>query len=145
MKSLCVDTNVLLSIASEYAYPPCPAAQALSAAIASGCRIAISAQSLYEFWSVATRPPASNGFGWDIEKTRETLDALCWKFALLEEKPEVVGIWLDLVTRFRLKGKRIHDAHLLATIKANGVPTLLTLNPRDFPDGSGIEIVTPAE
>ncbi|MBI1786444.1 MAG: hypothetical protein HYR60_02695 [Acidobacteria bacterium] len=44
-----------------------------------------------------------------------------------------------------LKGKRIHDAHLLATMKANGVSRLLTYNAADFPAEAGFSILTPED
>ena len=47
-----------------------------------------------------------------------------------------------MVVSHDLKGKRIHDAHLLATMKANGVSRLLTCNAADFPAESGISIIT---
>jgi predicted nucleic acid-binding protein len=55
----------------------------------------------------------------------------------------VVDLWLDLVVAHGLKGKRIHDAHLLATMKANGVARLLTFNAADFPAEPGVSILTP--
>jgi predicted nucleic acid-binding protein len=62
---------------------------------------------------------------------------------VLQEPPAVVDLWLDIVVARRLIGKRIHDAHLLATMKANGVSRLLTCNTADFPAESGISILTP--
>ena len=71
------------------------------------------------------------------------MDTIRAKFFVLEEPPAVVDLWLDIVTAYELKGKRIHDAHLLATMKANGVTRLLTFNTADFPAESGITILTP--
>jgi predicted nucleic acid-binding protein len=64
---------------------------------------------------------------------------------VLEEPPAVVDLWLDIVVAHDLKGKRIHDAHLLATMKANGVTRLLTCNSADFPAEAGISILTPGD
>lgn len=57
--------------------------------------------------------------------------------------PAVIDLWLDIVEAHDLKGKRIHDAHLLATMQANGISRLLTCNPADFPADLGITITTP--
>ena len=65
------------------------------------------------------------------------------EFDILHDPPEVLDIWLDLVVASNLKGKRIHDAHLLATMKANRVSTLLTFNASDFPAASGFSILNP--
>ena len=61
-----------------------------------------------------------------------------------EESTEVVGLWLELVVSHEIKGKCVHDAHLLATMKANGVTRLLTFNVADFPAGTGFTILSPA-
>lgn len=62
---------------------------------------------------------------------------------MLEEPPAVVDLWLDIVAAHELKGKRVHDAHLVATMKASGVTRLLTFNKADFPAAPGITILTP--
>jgi len=69
--------------------------------------------------------------------------AIRGRFPVLPEPPEVLDLWLDLVIRNSLRGKRIHDAHLLATMRANGVTKLLTLNAADFPATPGITVLTP--
>ena len=61
------------------------------------------------------------------------------RFLVLAEPEGVLDRGLDLVVRHQLKGKRIHDAHLLATLQAHGVSLLLTANPTV----SDIAIVTP--
>jgi predicted nucleic acid-binding protein len=55
----------------------------------------------------------------------------------------VIDVWLNLVEMHDLKGKRVHDAHLLATMKANGVERLLTLNVADFPSDPDFTILAP--
>ena len=65
------------------------------------------------------------------------------RFPVLPEGPEVLDRWLEIVTAYDLKGKRIHDAHLLATLIANAVPALLTANPKDFPLVPNIALLTP--
>jgi len=91
-------------------------------------RLVVAAQVLFEFWSVATRPVVANGLGWSAARARSEVDAIRSRFRVLEEPPAVVDLWLDIVVAHDLKGKRIHDAHLLATMKANGVTRLLTCN-----------------
>jgi predicted nucleic acid-binding protein len=54
------------------------------------------------------------------------------RFPVLPEPPEALDLWLDLVIRNSLRNKRSHDAHLLATMRANGVTELLTLSAADF-------------
>ncbi len=105
--------------------------------------IAICPQVLFEFWSVATRPISANGLGWSVEQAQAEVETIRGRFVLLEEPPAVIDLWLDIVVARKLKGKRIHDAHLLATMKANGVDLLVTFNAADFPVDPGITILIP--
>lgn len=144
MDSCLLDTSVLVQLVSTASEWHAAAANAVTRALASGERVMIAPQSIYEFWSVATGPIESNGLGWTLQRTRGTIETFRTRFPILPEPPEVVEIWLDLVTTRDLKGKRIHDAHLLATMKANGVTQLLTFNPTDFPAMDDLAILTPA-
>jgi predicted nucleic acid-binding protein len=138
MDACLLDTNVLIQMVSTPVDGP--AASAVAHQLDSGTRVVLAAQTLYEFWSVATRPVNANGLGWTVERTRSAIEVFQARFPLLLEPPETVVIWLDLVTAHNLKGKRIHDAHLLATMLANRVARLLTFNASDFPAVDGIEI-----
>jgi predicted nucleic acid-binding protein len=138
-----LDTNVLLYLANAAAPEHNAAKSAVTRMLASGIRLALAAQVLFEFWSVATRAVAANGLGWAVPQARAAIDGFRGRFPILAEPPAVVDLWLDLVVAHALKGKRIHDAHLLATMKANGVNQLLTFNVADFPSGAGLTIVSP--
>jgi predicted nucleic acid-binding protein len=138
-----LDTNILLYISNPGAPQHAAAKAAVARLLAGGDRLAVAPQVLFEFWSVATRPIAANGLEWSAAQARTEVDAIRSRFLVLDEPPSVVDLWLDIVAAHGLKGKRIHDAHLLATMKANGVTRLLTLNAADFPAESGFSILTP--
>jgi predicted nucleic acid-binding protein len=143
MTACLLDTNILLYLANPEAREH-PAAKAAVAHLLSGDeRPVVAAQVLFEFWAVATRPVVANGLGWSVARARAEVDAIRSRFQVLEEPPAVVDIWLDMVVAHDLKGKRIHDAHLLATMKVNGVSRLLTCNAADFPPETDISILTP--
>ena len=144
MTAGCVlDTNILLYVSNAAAPERAAAKAAVGRLFAGGEHLAVAPQVLFELWSVATRPVATNGLGWSVAQARAEVEAIRSRFLVLEEPPAVADLWLDIVARHDLKGKRIHDAHLLATMKANGVTRLLTLNAADFPAESGISILTP--
>ena len=144
MSAACLlDTNVLLYLANPAAPEHASAKAAVARLLVGDERPVIAAQVLFEFWSVATRPAAANGLGWSVAQARAEVETIRTRFLLLEEPPAVVDLWLDLVVVHGLKGKRIHDAHLLATMQANGVARLLTFNAADFPAESGVSILTP--
>src|ERR1035438_1513868 len=144
MPDCLLDTNVLIYLVSAGAPEHVAATAAVGRILASGAKAVIAAESIYEFWSVATRPVTANGLGWTVERTRSTVGTLLARFPILYEPPEVVGIWIGIVTERGVKGKRVHDAHLLATMKANGVSHLLTFNASDFPAMDDLAILPPA-
>jgi predicted nucleic acid-binding protein len=144
MVTCLLDTNVLLYLANPAAPQHNAASRAVVRILADGGRLTVAAQVLFEFWSVATRPVSANGLGWTVAQTRLAIDGFRTRFFVLEETPAVVDLWLDLVVSNELKGKRIHDAHLLATMQANGVTHLLTFNVADFPPGAGLTILLPS-
>jgi hypothetical protein len=85
-----------------------------------------------EFWSVATRPAAVNGFGWPVGTVRSEVERLLDQFPLLPETPAVFGEWLRLVTEHNVIGKQAHDARLVAILSTHQVARLLTFNTADF-------------
>jgi hypothetical protein len=70
----------------------------------------ISTQVLVEFWAAATRPEPVNGLGWSTATTAEAIRALRDQFPLLNETPDVLDRWFELVDRFEVAGKHTHDA-----------------------------------
>ncbi len=99
---------------------------------------------LFAFWSVATRPVDVNGLGMPTAQTLAEVEAMPARFLLLAEPPTMIDFWLEIVASHDLNGKRIHDAHLPATMKANGVTRLVTFNAADFPPDPCVTILTPA-
>jgi len=143
MATILLDANVPVFLASPSSPRRGVCQTAVERIIERGDRPALSPQVLYEFWCVATRPTAANGLGWPVSEAWRAIAGFRREFDILHEPPEVLDIWLDLVVACNLKGKRSHDAHLLATMKANAVSTLLTFNTSDFPAASGITILSP--
>jgi predicted nucleic acid-binding protein len=141
--SCLVDTNVLLYFANPLAPQHRSAKSSIRCLLDEAEQLAVAPQVLYEFWSVGTRPVQANGLGCSVSEAQAHLKAFCAQFVVLEELPTVLDLWLDIVVRHQLKGKRIHDAHLLATMQANGVARILTFNPSDFPTIPGLSLIAP--
>jgi hypothetical protein len=53
---------------------------------ASGDRLVIVPQNIYEYWVVATRPIANNGLGFSAKHTESTVDAFLETFSLLRDE-----------------------------------------------------------
>jgi len=64
-------------------------------------------------------------------------------FQVLEDTRFVSEKLGDLVQRFAVKGRQVHDANIAATLLTNGLQHLLTHNGRDFGRFSPFIIVHP--
>jgi predicted nucleic acid-binding protein len=84
---------------------------------------------------VVERPLSAAEVGSDIEKWTRT-------FRIADETDEVTEILVDLIKTHEIRGKRIHDANIVATMKANSIEKLWTLNVEDFKGMPGIELIT---
>ncbi|MEL6579114.1 MAG: type II toxin-antitoxin system VapC family toxin [Cyanobacteria bacterium J06621_12] len=138
-----LDTNILLRASDRTSPSYSLAVNCVASLIAQGYQCVITPQVLIEFWVVATRPSNVNGLGWTVQKTEEKINQLVTQFALIEETEAILTEWLNLVTRHQIKGKRTHDARLMAVAIANGIDYILTFNPKDFTKIKELTIVHP--
>ncbi|WP_375492123.1 type II toxin-antitoxin system VapC family toxin [uncultured Nostoc sp.] len=138
-----LDTNILLrsrDIASpDYSLVD----RTIRYLISNNHRCFITSQVLIEFWVVATRQLAVNGFGWTPDETERTLQMLINQFEWLEETPDIFRLWFSLATTYKISGKRTHDLRIQAVVLAYNINHILTLNPKDFVEVEGITIVHP--
>lgn len=61
-----------------------------------------------------------------------TVQAFQLLFTVADETADTVSRLLDLVARYAVRGRVIHDANIVATMLTFGVRRLLTANPSDF-------------
>jgi predicted nucleic acid-binding protein len=101
-------------------------------------------QNLYEFWAVATRPAGENGLGLTVPLANCEIQNIQTIFAILPESNAVLQEWQRPVIRYEVKGRRTHDARLVATMIAHRISTILTFNYRDFAQFSEIQALDPA-
>lgn len=143
--AILVDASVLLRLcdANDGRYEECR--RVLEPETATRHDLRLCAQAIIEYWVVATRPIAQNGYdlspveaGYDVAEFRTFLPNL-------PEPPDMSDRWLRLVTRHSVKGKPSHDARLAALMEAHDVRQLLTLNPRDFARYTELKCIAPAE
>ncbi|GIV15392.1 MAG: hypothetical protein KatS3mg022_0827 [Armatimonadota bacterium] len=100
---------------------------------------------LIEFWAVSTRPREANGLGLNTEQVYSGITHIVRSLPLLEEPPDIAHRWLELVRRYKVKGKEVHDARLVAFSAAHSIPYILTLNPDDFSRYQEVTAITPAQ
>src|SRR5437763_264469 len=110
------DTNILLRVA----YRPDPKHELALSSIRklkeSGNKIHILPQTCVEFWNAFTRPVSQNGFGITIQRTRHALRLIERIFQLLPDNERVHDKWRELVFDFRVSGRQVHDARIVAAM-----------------------------
>ncbi len=141
-----LDANVLLRHTDATSAHHATARQSLAKLATSGARLCIVAQSLFEFWAVATRPLENNGLGLTSGVVEQHLAAFLSVLEYLPEK-RLFNEWRRLVVAYDVKGLPSHDARLVAAMKVHGIAHLLTFNGahfRRFEAGEGITVLDPA-
>ncbi|MDB9526273.1 PIN domain-containing protein [Oscillatoria sp. CS-180] len=135
-----LDTNILVRASDEQARDRPLAINAVAHLLTQSHDCVLSPQVLVEFWAVATRPAEVNGLGWSVDQCQQEVEQFLGQFPLIEDKPESFRLWLTLVQRHKVVGKRVHDARLAATMLANDVSHIITFNLDDF---ASITEITP--
>src|SRR5687768_7195629 len=84
--------------------------------VSNGAQLCITPQTIYEFWSVATRPLGSNGFGLNTVEAANEVAQLRVAYRLLAEHPDTVDRWLGFCVHLDIKGRPSHDARIVAVM-----------------------------
>lgn len=142
--SILVDTNVLLRSIQAQHPQMATATRALNVLIGVNQDLRIAQQNVVEFWAVATRPVSKNGLGLSIEQAIVEVEIVRENFEMLPELP-LDEEWQRLVTRYRVSGKSVHDARLVAAMLVHGVDRILTFNTQDFTRYAEIQPIDPAQ
>ena len=127
-----VDTNVFLAATDKDREGHRKSVGFLNSGLNGEVSLFICGQIIREYLVVATRPPENNGLGLDSNSAHENVNSFLEAVGLLDETRESINLLLEFVKTKRLKGKRIHDANILAVMKAHGVKRLCTRNPDHF-------------
>jgi predicted nucleic acid-binding protein len=128
--ALFIDTNVLV-YANVLETPfHQQALAAINAAYQSGRTIWISRQVIREYLVTLTRPQAFESL--PRETVLEQVGQFIRRFEVADDTPAVTDQLLQLLANHKLGGKQVHDANIVATMQAHGIPTLLTHNTKDF-------------
>jgi predicted nucleic acid-binding protein len=139
-----LDTNILVFSAATRAPLYQAARRAIQDQHAAGAEIWISRQVLREYLATLSRPQTfSNPQPPDV--LAADIRSFISQFFIAEETVQVTERLLDLIQQFPTGGKQIHDANIVATMLAYGIPTLLTNNTDDFVRFAGIITVLPLE
>jgi predicted nucleic acid-binding protein len=143
--SYILDTNVLLRWERTQLLEHPLAVAAVDVLLQRGEPISITPQNLVEFWSVSTRPIDQNGFGLSPAQVDSILTRLEAVFDLLPDLPAIHDEWRQVILSVGVRGRQVHDARLVAVMKAHGITHLLTFNDADFRRYPGITVVHPQD
>jgi len=77
-------------------------------------------------------PISANGLGLKPLDALANIAAFCGACFVVDEKETVRTKLRELIRTHDLRGKRIHDANLVATMAAHGISKLITENRGDF-------------
>ena len=140
-----IDTNILLRSCQKDHAMHASAVDAVETLLARGEKLYIAPQNIIEFWNVATRLIDKNGLGMSIQKTAYEAARFEKLLSVKLDLPIVHQQWLDLVTRYEVKGAKVHDARLVAVAIVHGLTHVLTFNDKDFRRFQEITVVHPDE
>jgi predicted nucleic acid-binding protein len=138
-----VDTNVLLRrvLVDDPMFKR--AKTSIDNLILARSRLVVAPQNLIELRAVATRPSTANGLGLTSEEANEATIQLEVFFELLPESPEIYPRWRQLVSQYKICGKQVHDARLVAVMMVNHITNIITFNGNDFKRYQGITVLEP--
>ena len=129
-KSLFIDTNVLVyANVIETPFHE-QALAAINAAYQANRTIWISRQVIREYLVTMTRPQAFENL--PKATVLEQIKQFSARFEVADDLPAVTENLLALLANYPLGGKQVHDANIVATMQACGIPALLTHNTKDF-------------
>lgn len=105
--------------------------QAVEVLLARDDELWVSRQVIREFAAVITRPQTFLKPFTTAEAAIRT-KGIVNTFRVADETASVTDYWLNLMERYSFGGRQIHDANIIATMKAYSISELFTLNVVDF-------------
>jgi predicted nucleic acid-binding protein len=132
MTMILLDTNIILRSKQPHSPEYSIVTQKISQWALAGEQLVISPQTIYEFYSVATRPIEVNGLGLTVQQTHSEMIQLQKAYHILPENEKILPLWIKLVTDSEIKGKKSHDARLVAFMQSHQIKQIYTLNTEDF-------------
>ncbi|MGI8495535.1 MAG: type II toxin-antitoxin system VapC family toxin [Pyrinomonadaceae bacterium] len=140
-----LDTNILLRLIELTHKHHKETREALRKLRKQNCIFYILLQNISEFWNVCTRPQDKNGLGLSITKTNAHLKRFEHLFKYIPDTKETYENWRELVVKHSVSGVKVHDAKIVAAMKAHNIENLLTFNAKDFKRYADIKAVEPKD
>lgn len=134
-----IDTNILVYLANKSS-PRHDETKKIFQEISKKHDMWISWQILREYAVVMTR---TESFEKPLSPKKVVEDIVKWKgiFHIADENERVSSNLLKLVSDYSLKGKRIHDANIVASMLAEEIDLIFTWDTKDFNTFTEIALV----
>lgn len=128
-----VDTGILLRLVTSSDALHSDARRSIRVLRSRGESLWTLTQNISEFWNVCTRPAtARGGYGFTIDETAKKLRLIERLISVRPDSDAAYQEWKNLVATHSVKGAKVHDARIVAAMKAYGITHLLTFNGDDF-------------
>ncbi len=140
---LFIDTNILVYLSNESSAFHAPVLTQFTT-LTEEYDMYISRQVLREYAVIMTRPGI---VAEPLTPDEVVEDIKKWQnlFTVLDETAEVTDKLQELLSAYQLKGKRIHDANIAATMLVHAISCLLTKNVDDFQKFKEITVIVGGE
>ncbi|MBC6477471.1 MAG: PIN domain-containing protein [Hormoscilla sp. GM7CHS1pb] len=138
-----IDTNVLLRNVQPHHPMHSSGVSAIRILLARDEDLCIVPQNIIEFWNVCTRPVESNGLGMTAAQAEAEVREIERIFSMRLDRAQMYQEWRRLVANYAVKGVKVHDAKLVASMLVHGLTHILTFNFRDFARYSEVTAVHP--
>lgn len=103
----------------------------------------VAVQNLLEFFSTITNPSRINKPQNPQTAKKSCLAYFGSGFKIIYPKEDGLEMALDLAKEHDIKGRKIFDVYLVATMLSNGIGTIYTANEQDFEVFDEIEVINP--
>ena len=144
MPSYVLDTNILLRSVQPTHQHHIVVQEALRVLLDGNERLATTTQNMIEFRNASTRSVEANGLG--LSPVAADLQLLRFEsmYEILPEDDKIYLLWKQLVSRYAVIGRQVHDARIAAAMQVHSITNILTFNGSDFSRYAGIAAVDPA-
>ncbi len=94
---------------------------------------------------MCTRPVGVNGLGLSVEAAGRHVDQMERFFSILPDLMPAFTLWRKLLVQHAVLGVKVHDARLVAVMKAWDIRRIVTFNVSDFTRYTDIEPLHPED
>ena len=137
------DTNVLVYVHNRASSFHKIAYSLETEVLRGNLQAAISIQNILEFYSTITNPQRVNLPLSGQEANRVIRDYLDSPFQIIYPQKEDINTALYFAQERKIKGRKIFDLYLIATMLSNGINIIYTGNDKDFQIFKEIKAVNP--